>query len=92
MRYGSLRELEGFRGVKSGTGQAARRMAAPPAMRQAATMRLDPMDSFSTKPAIIVPNTMEVSRRAATTATGATVMAPRASPYDAVVPTPPAIP
>jgi hypothetical protein len=75
-----------------GSGHAKRKMAAPPAIMQAEITRRSPMDSFSTKAAMMMPNNIEVSRRAATTATGARVIAHRANPYDAVVPIPPAIP
>lgn len=61
-------------------GQLNRRMIAPTAMKQAPAMRDGPTRSLRTNAAMAAAKRMEVSRRAATTATGAMVIAHSARP------------
>ena len=61
-------------------------------MTATAATRRQPTASPSTSAEIAVANRIEVSRRAATIATGASVIAHRATPYEVMVPTPPISP
>ena len=59
---------------------ASRSTAAPRAIVQAAANRANPTCSLSTNPEMMAPKRIEVSRNAATTAIGATVIAQSAKP------------
>ncbi len=71
---------------------ATRNTTAPATINPAATHRRRVTCSRNTHVEINTPNRIEVSRSADTIATGASVIAHNASPYDTSVPTPPTTP